>query len=105
METSGPLVSVTRTAHELSLIVSEALVPSGQENLHAETGWRVFVVDGPLPSDVVGVIAGITAPLAQAGVPVFVVSTFDTDYLLVKETNLAWAMETLRSAHFVVASD
>ena len=63
-----------------------------------EPGWRGFQVAGPLDFGLTGVVASLTRPLADAGVPVFVISTFDTDYLLVKEANLDRAREALAGA-------
>lgn len=76
------LWSATRTRDELSLVCDQDLVPEGAR---AERGWRVFALQGPIPFATTGVIAGLTRPLADAGIPVFVLSTFDTDYLLVRE--------------------
>ncbi len=63
-----------------------------------EAGWRVLALVGPFPFDLVGVLASVTSPLASAGVSVFAISTFDTDYVLVKEEHLARAVAVLRSA-------
>lgn len=89
------LVSVTRTADELSIIVAQDRVPPG---VIAERGWRVLAVRGPLAFSLTGVLAGIAAPLADAGVPIFVVSTYDTDLLLVGGDDLDAAIAALRAA-------
>src|SRR5262245_54120965 len=78
---SGSFLSITRTADELSIVSPEAAVPSG---VQAERGWRCVRVAGKMDFSVVGVLASLVVPLADAGVSVFAVSTFDTDYLLVK---------------------
>jgi hypothetical protein len=96
---SGPLVSVTRTAEELSVVCAEEAVPAGTK---AEVGWKAFKLEGPVPFSTVGVISSMTAPLATQGISVFVLSTFDTDYLLVKETVLARATKTLAAAGYPV---
>jgi hypothetical protein len=88
------LWSATRTADELSLVCEEQQVPAGAR---AERGWRAFALEGPIPFDQTGVIAGLTAPLAAAEIPVFVLSTFDTDYLLVREAHVPRAREVLAS--------
>ena len=94
----GPgLSSVTRTAEELSVVCDERRVPAGAK---CESGWRAFQLLGPIPFGVTGVVSGLTAPLAAAGVGVFVLSTFDTDYLLVKDADLAKAMAALAAAGF-----
>lgn len=91
----GSFVSITRTEHELSIVAGEELVPGG---LLAQRGWRLFEVRGPIDFSEVGVLASLAGPLAAAEVSVFVVSTFDTDYLMVQETSLERAIETLMSA-------
>lgn len=87
--------SITRTGDELSIVCREALVPPGAA---AEPGWRALKISGPLPFTAVGVLAGIAAPLADAGVSIFAVSTFDTDYVLVKADQLDRAMAALSAA-------
>ena len=74
-------LSMTRTNDELSIVSSSTDVPAG---VTAETGWRCLSVEGPLPFEMTGVLAALSAPLARAEIPIFVVSTYDTDYLLVK---------------------
>ena len=92
---SGAVTSVTRTPAELSLICSEECVP---RDVRRESGWRCLRVVGPLEFSMVGVIASLTGVLADAGVSVFVVSTFDTDCLLVKQAHLEMAVKSLTSA-------
>jgi len=75
--------SLTRTPDELSLVCAEDDLPPSVEE-HVERGWRAFQLEGPVPFSTTGVISGLTVPLAAAGIGVFVISTFDTDYLLVK---------------------
>lgn len=87
--------SVTRTARELSVVCEEDRLPEGTRR---EGGWRVLEVEGPLDFGLTGILAEIAAPLAQVGVSIFSVSTYDTDYVLVKEENLAKAVEALRAA-------
>ena len=91
----GCFVSCTRTDEELSIVCEAARVPAG---VRSETGWRAFKVAGPLEFPQVGVLSALAAPLAAAGVSIFVVSTFDTDYLLVKEARLAEASRALEAA-------
>jgi hypothetical protein len=87
--------SVTRTREELSVVCAETAVP---DDVRCERGWRALVVAGPLDFGLIGVIASLAEPLARAGVPIFVLSTFDTDYLLVKESRLAEAGAVLSAA-------
>jgi hypothetical protein len=92
--TNDGFSSVTRTPTELS-VVSAAAVPPETE---AETGWRCLEVAGPLSFELTGVLAGLSAPLAAAEIPIFVVSTYDTDYLLVKSRDLDRAKTALEQA-------
>lgn len=97
---AGAFVSVTRTAEELSVVCRREVVPEG---VRCEGGWRAMRVGGPLDFAMVGVLATLLGPIAEAGVAVFVVSTFDTDYLLVREDRLDAAVRALRGAgHGVV---
>ena len=93
------LSSITRTADELSIVCLAARVPSG---VQAVRTWRAFQLVGPVPFSTTGVVSALTAPLAAAKVGVFILSTFDTDYLLVDESNLATTVATLRAADFDV---
>jgi hypothetical protein len=92
---SGPFASVTHTADELSIVCAESQAPPGAR---CEPGWRCLRVRGPLPFSAVGILASLTAPLAATGVSLFAVSTFDTDYLLVQESDLDRALTALRAA-------
>ena len=96
---SGSFRSVSWTPHETSVVCEEAVVPTG---VHCETGWRVLAVAGPLDFGLTGVLSSIARPLADAGVSIFAVSTFDTDYVLVKEPSLAAAVRALEAAGHVV---
>jgi len=93
----GAFVSITRTDEELSIICDELAVPA---DTRAERGWTCMKVLGPLPFEMVGLAAAITAPLAEAGVSVLIVGTFDTDYVLVKEELSAKAISALEAAGF-----
>jgi len=96
----GPgLVSITRREGELSIVCAEARVPEG---VRAERGWRALEVEGPIDFQELGVMHGLTGPLAGAGVSVLAVSTFDTDVLVVREETLARAVEALRAAGYTV---
>ncbi|MBN9518218.1 ACT domain-containing protein [bacterium] len=94
-ETAGDVFSVTRTADELSVVCRETAVPDG---VTCEPDWRALRVAGAMPFTLVGVLAALTAPVARAGVGVFAVSTFDTDYLLVKAERFLEAVAALRAA-------
>ena len=87
--------SITRTEQELTIVCPETLVARGTTS---ETGWRCFKVQGPLDFSETGIIASLSRPLAEKGVAVFVLSTFDTDYFMVKEKNLAAAVDVLTAS-------
>lgn len=90
---------VTRTPEELSVMCRQELLPAG---VQAEVGWRCLRVAGAMPLTLVGVLASLTKPIAAAGVGVFAVSTFDTDYLFVKEAEFQLAVAALRRAGHTV---
>ncbi len=90
----GSFFSVTRTESELSVVCPESQGLPGE----IEGGWRCLGVEGPLDFAPVGVLAGLSQPLADAGISLFVISTYDTDYLLVKEDQLDAAIAALRTA-------
>lgn len=85
-------ISVTRTADELSLVCLESLAPAGAK---AECSWRVFKIQGPLDFSLAGVLSSLLEPLARMKISVFTVATFDTDYILVREAELAAALVVL----------
>jgi uncharacterized protein len=92
---TGEPASVTRTREELSIVCRAGAVPEGVD---AEQGWRCLKVEGPLDFALTGILAALASPLAAAGVALFALSTFDTDYLLVKAETLDRAVEALRAA-------
>ena len=93
---AGGFYAVVRTEDELSIVCPDGHPPPETKT---DPGWRALKVKGPLAFDEIGILAGLTAPLAKAGIPVFVISTFDTDYLLVKEPRLSKAVRLLSSLH------
>ena len=88
----SPFFCVTRTKEELSVVCVEASIPEG---ITSNKGWRCLKVSGPLGLSLTGVLSSLTVLLAKADISVFVLSTYDTDYLLVKESNLEKAKATL----------
>jgi uncharacterized damage-inducible protein DinB len=96
---TGDCFSITRTADELSAVCRQEVVPEG---IVCERGWRCLRVEGTMPFTMVGVLASLTNPIAKAGVSVFSVSTFDTDYLLIKASDMPTACASLRSAGHLV---
>jgi len=99
--TNGDIVCVARTSRELSVVCPEDRVPEGART---EGPWTALEVIGPLDLSLVGVLADLTTTLADAGVSIFAISTFDTDYLLVRDADVAPAIAALtRSGHKLVA--
>jgi hypothetical protein len=96
---AGPFVSITRTEAELSVVCPERAVPAGAQ---AERGWRCLRVAGPLGFGMTGILASLAGPLASSGVSIFVVSTYDTDYLLLQDRDLDRGTHALsRAGHTV----
>lgn len=96
------MLAFIQTRDELTVVCAERYVPP---EIKAERGWRSIMVQGPLDFSLVGVLASITKHLARAGVSVFAISTFDTDYILVKESGLDKAIQALSQAGFLVMLD
>ena len=97
--TGSAFCSLTRTTAELSIVCDQGVVPEG---VRTERDWRCLKLAGPIPFTTVGVLASLVTPLADAGVSVFAISTFDTDYLLVKEETFERAVAALRQAGHTV---
>ncbi|HUQ60062.1 ACT domain-containing protein [Lentzea sp.] len=95
LDLTGVLVSVTRTPDEVSVIAPSSF-PLGGDS--AEKGWRLLTVRGPLEFTLTGIMAALAGELAAAGVSLFALSTYDTDHLLVKQTDLDRAVVALRAA-------
>ena len=92
---SGPVVSVTRTADEVSIVCFADNVPA---NVKSTRPWVCFALEGPFPFSEVGILAAFIDPLAENGVPIMAISTFDTDYVLVNEHRAALALQVLQDA-------
>jgi hypothetical protein len=95
----GPFFSITRTPEEVSIVCDDAHVPA---QIPAERDWRAYRLKGPIPFTAIGVLSALVAPLARSGISVFAISTFDTDYLLVRHADVKKATLALREdAHQV----
>ena len=94
--------AVAHSEGELSLVLPEAGVRPGWR---AEAGWRCIEVAGPLDLGMTGVLAALSAPLAEAGIPLFVLSTYDTDYILVREQDIAPAAAALTARGHHIEDD
>lgn len=100
--TQRAFFSVTRTADELSVVCASLQVPAG---VTAHDGWRALKLAGPFELLLVGILLGVAAPLAAAGVTVFPIATHDTDYLLVRHDQLGAAIGALRAAGHEVGGE
>ncbi len=90
--------AVTRTDDELSIVCPQANVPLEIRKTGVEGEWRCFKVEGPLAFALTDVLLAIAAPLAAAGISIFAISTYKTDYVLVKQHALEQAIQTLAQA-------
>ncbi len=88
-------MTITRTESELSIVCEEKMIP---EQVHAQRNHRLMQIEGTLAFTLTGILASIASPLAKAGIGVFAVSTYDTDYLLVSEEDLLEATRVLEAA-------
>ena len=94
---TGPFVSITHTADELSVICPESAVPAG---VVAAPGWRCLKLEGPFDFSVIGLVASFSGALAGAGIGLMVVCAYDTDYLLVRSPDLDRAIATLEAGGY-----
>jgi len=93
--TRGHFSSVTRTPEELSIVCETRALPL---EVGGERGWRALMVEGPLEFGLTGILAGLAGTLAASAVSIFNISTYDTDYLFVRDADLARAIAALRAA-------
>ena len=100
LRAASGVFSVTRTADELSVVCPEDDAPEGAE---VSGGWRALKVHGPLDHTATGILASIAGPLAEAGVALFPLATFDTDYVLVQDEAVDRATSALEAAGHRVA--
>jgi hypothetical protein len=96
----GGFFGVVHTRDELSIVCLENAYSEGRvpEGAIAERGWVALKLEGPFPFSTTGVLASFLQPLADAEIPIFAISTFDTDYVLIKRQNLEQAMAALGAA-------
>ena len=94
---AGPFVSITRTGDELSVVCPQGRVPPGTV---AATGWRCLKLEGPFDFSVTGLVASFSAALADAGISLMVVCTYDTDYLLVQGPDLDRTLAALEAGGY-----
>jgi hypothetical protein len=89
------LISITRTGKELTIVCRMDSIPS---ELQSDLNWRCFRIDGSFDLNQIGVISSISSPLADAGISIYVISTYDTDYFLVQDKNVEQTISTLSNS-------
>ncbi len=94
--------SITRTSEELSIVTQGSVVP---ETVECEGDWRCLKIEGPLDFSMTGVMASVASPLAEAGISIFTMSTYNTDYLLVKQDLFEETKLVLSEAGHQIGSD
>ncbi|MBM7869973.1 hypothetical protein JOC70_001443 [Clostridium pascui] len=90
--TKGEFFSITKTADELSIVCNEENIPS---NIKCEVEWKALKIEGPLDFSLIGILSKISSLLAKDGISIFAISTYDTDYILVKESHIENAISVL----------
>lgn len=91
--------SITKTSDELSIVCSQDSIP---DDIKCEKDWRILKVEGPLDFSLVGILASISAVLAKARISIFAISTYDTDYILVKNNDIDKAIASLINEKYEV---
>jgi hypothetical protein len=96
----GGFFCVVRTRDELSIVCREDVCTADRipDGAPVERGWVALKLEGPFPFSMTGVLASFVQPLAEAGIPIFALSTFDTDYVLIKRQDLEQAVLALAAA-------
>jgi hypothetical protein len=93
--TTGDFFAVTRTADELSIVCAQSVIPA---DVKCESDWNCFKVEGPLDFALTGILASLVSPLSKAGISIFALATYDTDYLMVRHDKFEAALDVLRQA-------
>lgn len=96
---SGQFFSITKTHEELSIVCSESFVPEG---VACEKGWRALMVEGPLDFSLIGILSQISTALAEVKISIFAISTYDTDYILIKAKEMDKAISELRRKGYII---
>jgi len=98
----GPFFSVTRTADELSIVCRADNLP---RDVTSESHWICFKLQGPFAFTQTGILASFIGPLSANAIPIFAISTYDTDYVLIKEEYAGAALQTLQQAGHQLVGD
>lgn len=95
----GEFFSITKTDDEVSIVTEEENIP---EDIKCERQWRILKIEGPLDFSLVGILSKISTLLAENSISIFAISTYDTDYILVKEQCIEKAIEVLNNNNYYV---
>lgn len=100
----GTVSSITHTAEEVSIVCESHTIPDEPQALQmkVESGWRCVKLEGPIPFEWTGILSKLIKPLADAKISIFAFSTFDTDYVLVREASLTDALAAWKKTGFTV---
>ncbi len=101
---AGEFYSITKTEDELSVVCIENNISLDIKNKKCETAWRILKVEGPLDFSLVGILAKISTLMANNSISIFAISTYDTDYILIKENNIKKAINTLTANGYKVSN-
>jgi len=96
---NGDFYSITKTLDELSIVCSQDFIPS---NIKCEKDWKALKIEGPLDFSLIGILSSISTILAQVGISIFAISTYDTDYILVKEKDITNAINALANEKYEI---
>lgn len=96
---NGDFFSITKTEDELSIVCLKDNVPNG---VKCETDWKILKVEGPLDFSLVGILSSISSLMAREKISIFALSTYDTDYILIKENDIDAAINTLIKNNYAV---
>ena len=95
----GSFYSVTKTLNELSVVCSQDNIP---DEIKCEKDWRILRVEGPLDFSLIGILSSISTTLANKGISIFAISTYDTDYILVKDKKVDMAIDALSAEKYEI---
>jgi len=96
---NSDFISITRTLDELSIVCAEESIP---DYVKCEKDWKILKIEGPLDFSLIGILASISTILAKKRISIFAVSTYDTDYVLVKNKDIDRAVAVLVNEGYVI---
>ena len=96
---SSDFFSITKTCDELSIVCSQDHIPN---DIKCEKNWRILKIEGQLDFSLIGILSSISTILAQKGISIFAISTYDTDYILVKNKDIDNALNSLAKERYEI---